>query len=407
MQAWIHQIEGSKQGLEILRKNNLVYIAWEERTGKTLTSILICEEFEKAKTILIITKKKAIEGWENTLNSFCTNKKYIVTNYHAAKKVKIKPDLVILDEAHSYISGYPKRSSMWLEVFKLTKGLPVIFMSATPYAQGTSLLFNQLTLCSFSPWKIYKDFYEWFKVYADRDKNGEYKVVYRNAGLTAIDYTKTMTTKVVEDIKHLFMTKTRQDIGFEHEPEDKLHYIELSKPVIEAYNKIVKDKVLHFTHSETKKDYSLICDSPIKTRWSLHMLEGGTAKVNNDYLVLGNTEKVDYILKTWGDTKNLVIMYQYKADKLKLERYFKNALLLQSTSFAEGIDLSNYKHLVIYSQDFSTARHSQRRARQASVNRQEPITVHFLLVKKGISEKVYSTVSINKKNFVDTVFERI
>jgi len=203
------------------------------------------------------------------------------------------------------------------------------------------------------------------------------------------------------------MTKTRKETGFEHEPNDKIHYIELSKPVVEVYNKIVKDKVLHFTHSETKKDYSLICDSPIKTRWSLHMLEGGTAKINNDYLVLGNTEKVDYILKTWGDTKDLVIMYQYKADKLKLERYFKNALLLQSTSFAEGIDLSNYKHLVIYSQDFSTARHSQRRARQANRNRQEEIIVHFLLVKKGVSEKVYNTVSVNKKNFVDTVFERI
>ena len=86
---------------------------------------------------------------------------------------------------------------------------------------------------------------------------------------------------------------------------------------------------------------------------------------------------------------------------------FKQAKLLQATSYAEGVDLHQYKHLVIYSQDFSTARHTQRRARQANKNRKEAIIVHFLLVKGGISERVYKTVSINKKNFVDTVFEVI
>jgi len=99
-------------------------------------------------------------------------------------------------------------------------------------------------------------------------------------------------------------------------------------------------------------------------------------------------------------------MYQYKAEKLKLEQHFKNASILQATSFAEGVDLSHKRHLVIYSQDFSTARHAQRRARQASKSREDSIVVHFLLAKKAISDQVYQTVSINKKNFVDSVFER-
>ena len=99
-------------------------------------------------------------------------------------------------------------------------------------------------------------------------------------------------------------------------------------------------------------------------------------------------------------------MFQYKADLMKLERHFKNARLLQATSYAEGVDLSTYKHLVIYSQDFSTSKHTQRRARQANLERKEPINVHFLLVKKAISEQVYKTVSLNKTNFVDSVFER-
>jgi ERCC4-related helicase len=120
--------------------------------------------------------------------------------------------------------------------------------------------------------------------------------------------------------------------------------------------------------------------------------------------VLNNTEKVDYIKKHFGDTEDLVIMYNYKAELTKLSAHFKKAKLLQGTSYAEGVDLSMHKHLVVYSQDFSTARHTQRRARQANMNRKEPITVHFLLVKKAISEEVYKTVSINKKNYVDSVF---
>jgi len=137
------------------------------------------------------------------------------------------------------------------------------------------------------------------------------------------------------------------------------------------------------------------------------MLEGGTLKINDDYITLGNIEKVDYILTKWGDTKDIVIMYNYIEEEFKLKRYFKHARILQSTSYAEGVDLSMYKHLVVYSKDFSTARYTQRRARQANIERKDPINVHYLLVKNAVSHKAYKTVSVNKKNYVDTVFERI
>jgi ERCC4-related helicase len=130
------------------------------------------------------------------------------------------------------------------------------------------------------------------------------------------------------------------------------------------------------------------------------------AKIGKNYHILRNSEKIQYIINNWGDTEDLVIMYNYIAEQDKLQQHFKKALILQATSYAEGVDLHKYKHLVVYSQDFSTARHTQRRARQANKQREEPITVHFLLVKKAISEQVYKTVSVNKKNFVDSVFKR-
>ena len=110
----------------------------EERTGKSLTAILMAET-SLAKRILIITKKKAMKGWHETLNEFEHTKNYTVINYHSVDKVAGPFDLVILDESHYAVSGYPKRSSIWKKVAEQVKGLPIIYCSATPHAQGRQL----------------------------------------------------------------------------------------------------------------------------------------------------------------------------------------------------------------------------------------------------------------------------
>lgn len=402
MTPYPHQIEYAERGLPILKNNGLVYYAMEERTGKTLTSILLCE-MTAALRILVVTKKKAMDGWNETIDAYKPKKEYVVINYHSVDKVDGIFDLVILDEAHSYISGYPKRSGIWKKVLAKVSGLPIIYMSATPHAQGRQLLFNQLALCSWSPFRKYANYYRWYADFAWRDKHGQTEKL-KLHGRFVETYKKVNDEMVKKFTDHLFVTATRRELGFEHEPEDMLHYIELSKPVKTAYNLLMKDEILEFEYND--EDKLLVCDSNMKLRTSLHMLEGGVLKVDEDYLVLNNNEKVNYIKENWGDNEKTVIMYNYKAERKKLEQHFKKALLLQATSYAEGVDLSGYDNLIIYSQDFSSARHTQRRARQANKKRDTPITVHFLLVKKGLSEQVYKTVSKNKKNFVDSVFER-
>lgn len=389
------QVALAEQALSLLREHAIAYLACEERTGKTLAAILTAEKAD-ITNVLVLTKKKALEGWFDTLKQFEHEKIYYVTNYHQACNVQFKPDLVILDEAHNYISGYPKRSVMWNEVKRLTAGKPLLLISATPHAQGYQQLYHQFALSDWSPWACYKRFYDWFKVYGI-----PYSLKINGEDIPQYDRTNPVC---YDEVKHLFITSTRASLGFEHEPEDVLHYVTLSDYTIDIYNKLVDKKK---RIAELEGYGKLICDTSSKLRVSLHMLEGGCAKIDDTYIVLPNTEKVDYIKQTFGDTTDMVIMYQYIAEGQKLRASFKNALILQGTSFAEGVDLHEYKHLIIYSQDFSTARHTQRRARQANLNRLEPIKVHYILVKGGISSNVYKSVSINKKNFVDTVFEVI
>jgi len=392
MKPYDYQVQLAAEAAEILREHMMVYLAMEERTGKTLTSILVAESLQ-VNNILVITKKKALDGWNETLAKYNPSKRFDVINYHKALHMTGKYDLVILDEAHNYISSFPKPGKIWKEVKEIVYGLPIIYISATPHAQGPQQLYHQFKLNAWSPWKSYINFYNWFRVY------GKPYTLEIN-GINVPQYDRCETDLIMNSVKHLFITKTRSDLGFEHEPEDVVHFIELSKPTRNTYNELLEHDLV-----ELSIGY-LVCDTNSKLRTSLHQLEGGTIKIEDKRYVLANTEKVDFILDKFGDTETLVIMYNYQAELQKLEQHFKRARILQATSYAEGVDLSGYDNLVIYSQDFSTARHTQRRARQANLRRSTPIRVHYLLVKNGISHQCYKTVSLNKKNFVDSVFKR-
>ena len=388
-----YQVEKASEAYEILREHAIVYLAMEERTGKTLTSLVVAEQ-AAVNSVLIITKKKALDGWRDTLKAYKHSKVYTVTNYHQAKKFSgADYDLVILDESHNYISSYPKTSAMWRSVKLLTLGKPLIYISATPYAQGPQQLYHQFALSTWSPWSKFSTFYNWFSLFGK-----PYSIEIN--GIQIPQYDRVDRDLILGCVNHLFVTATRNELGFKHEPEDVVHEVELSKATKSAYNELLKHDLVELSIG------MLVCDTSPKLRTSLHQLEGGTIKIEDDRHVLPNTEKVDFIISEFGDVESLVIMYNYKAEKIKLESHFKNALLLQATSYAEGVDLHEYQDLVIYSQDFSTARHTQRRARQCNTNRDTPINVHYLLVKGAISAQVYKTVSINKKNFVDSVFNR-
>ena len=159
-----HQIEIANLAYPILRDNMMVYLACEERTGKTLSAILLAELCD-VTNVQVITKKTAIKGWSDTLKAYSHKKIYSVTNYHQAKKVTTKPDLLILDESHNYISSYPKTGQLWKDVAEVARGVPIIYISATPHAQGPQQLFHQFKLSTWSPWAKYKNFYRWFGIY--------------------------------------------------------------------------------------------------------------------------------------------------------------------------------------------------------------------------------------------------
>ena len=406
MKPWIHQSIGADRGYKILQKYGILYLAWEERTGKFLTALLIAEQAVVIKILIITKKGKPLEDWNELLETYPLNKIYHAVNYHQVNKMTDRDwDLVILDESHNYVSGYPKISKLWHEVRRFTRGKPIIYMSATPYAQTPALLYHQLALSDWSPFKRYKNYKHWHQDYGIPYT----KWVYQKQ---VPMYDKVIDDKVLDQVDHFFTTMTRAELKFEHEPEDHLHYIDLWQHTINRYNSILKHKVFE------SKTAIIEYDTKTKLRYGLHMLEGGVLKHTtfelnrngkpkavSSHFDMGNTEKIDYIKQTWGDKENVAIMYHFIGECKKLRNHFKHAEILQATTHAEGISLMHIEHLIIYSQDYSTSKHTQRRARQANMKRDSPIIVHFLLVNKGISEEVYDTVSRNKLNYVDEMFK--
>ena len=389
-----HQIDISNKAYQILKSNGLVYLSLEERVGKSGIALRVCE-MSVLQNFLVITKKKALDGWNEHIQNLDLKKNYTIINYHSLHKLgKDNFDLVIVDEAHAYLSKYPKPGTIWKDVAKLTKHKPIIYLSATPSAQGYSLLFHQFALSDWSPWRHYSNFYKWFNVYGvprTRFIGGkQFKV-----------YDDTKEDLVRKDIDHLFISYTRQELGFEHEPNDVIHFVELNESTKSRYKYLENDNYLLL-----EEGVEILAESPMSLMTKLHQIEGGTIKFEEQSYTLGNTEKISFIKEKFGDTEDMVIFYHYKQEEKLLKENFKKAIILQATSFAEGVDLSMYTHLIVYSMNFSTAQYTQRRARQANMKRDKAIDVHFILVKGGISEQVYTTVAVNKKNFVNSYYMR-
>ena len=416
-----HQTEISLQAYGLLKRYGWVYLAMQERTGKTLTSILVAE-MSKCTNILVITKAKALKGdddkdivsatggWAGALNLFLkvksvnqvwktATKTYTIVNYESIHKISGKYDLVIIDEAHSKIAAYPKVSLTWNKVYAFTKGKPVIYLSATPSAQSHSQLYHQLKLCTFSPWAKYKNFYDWFNVYGlpetKRIGGGQQIIVYDKC-----------RDDLIQKIKDtFFISYTRKQLGFKVEPVNVKVYIEPSPYTKKLYNILSNDKVITADKFMVDVECDYIADSVIRHRVGMHQIEGGTLKISDTQSIkLGNTEKIDWIKKEYGDSSNIVIFYQFVHEEILLKEHFNNARILQGTSYAEGVDLSMYETLIIYSMDYSTAKYSQRKARQANIARVDDINVIYLLMKGAISDQVYTTVCENNKNYVDSYF---
>ena len=69
-----------EQGYKIISDHKFLYLAMEVRTGKTLTSLGICNKIG-VERVLFITKKKAISSIQSDYDLYNPNYELTVINY--------------------------------------------------------------------------------------------------------------------------------------------------------------------------------------------------------------------------------------------------------------------------------------------------------------------------------------
>jgi hypothetical protein len=389
-----HQVEGAKWALETIRDHGLAYLSWQERTGKTLTALLTVEN-SKAKTCLIVTKKKAIDGWTSTLKEWEHTTTFQVINYESIHKVKGSFDFIILDESHHAISSVGRTSKTWKNVSKFTTKKPILYLSATPYAEHLGLIYHQLKLSSWSPFRLDKTFYDWFRRY------GISKMTRTPYGLVET-YSKYEDDIILDMIEHLFNFKTRSEVGIEHEPQVNVVKIPLLETTKQVINDCIKMEMFILN------DIEIPLDSPMKIRTTHYQLEGGTLKTDTGRLFLNSgREKIEYIKANYDESK-IAIMAHFIAERELLEKLFPRATILSSDGHAEGVDLHRIDKLIIYSMSFKTSKYTQRLARQANHNRRTEIIVDILVGDRpAIGYDVYHSVAVKKENFDNNSYKRI
>ena len=133
------------EGADILQRHGFVYLTMEVRTGKTLTSLGICDKIN-AQRVLFLTKKKAISSITSDTDLLCPSYEFWCINYESMHKLPpIKFDVIILDEAHG-MGAFPKPSKRAKDVRMMIakNGAKVILLSGTPTPESYSQMYHQV-----------------------------------------------------------------------------------------------------------------------------------------------------------------------------------------------------------------------------------------------------------------------
>mgnify|MGYP003114797562 FL=1 len=389
----------------ILSNSNFVYLAMEVRTGKTLTSLGVCEKLG-VDNVLFLTKKKAIQSISNDYDKLCPVGFSLFTiNYESMHKAPdLKWDIIICDESHS-LGAFPKpnkRARGVKDLISKSKA-KVILLSGTPTPESYSQMYHQVYGVKGNPFASYKNFYRFCDKY----------VLVKERMINSLrirDYSQGLDS-ILEAVKPYTISLTQSEAGFVTETTENVLEVTLEDNTYVIANMLKKDLVVE-GESEV-----ILADTPVKLMMKLHQLYSGTIKFES-----GNSMVIDYskaeFIKEHFKGKKIGIFYKFKEELNALKEVFQDDLVtelspfertnkniaLQIVSGREGISLRQADCLVYYNIDFSATSYWQSKDRMTTKDRLKN-KVYWIFSKGGIESKIYKAVT-KKKDYTLRHFKR-
>ena len=400
-----YQIEIIDKGCKVLRDNGLLYLSMEVRTGKTLTSLGICEKIG-VSNVLFITKKKAMSSIKSDYQMMSPNFDIHIINYESLHKIPdTKWDVIICDEAHSMgaLNKPNKRAKMVKELIQVNR-CRLILMSGTPTPESFSQMYHQVYGHPNNPFSQYKSFYKWAKDYINVRQR------YINSMLIN-DYSAGIKQKILGDMQPYMISYTQKEAGFKSVIEEEVLEVDMSDKTYSMCKRLQRDLVLEGS------DETILADTAVKLMQKLHQMYSGTVIFESGKSAVLDDTKAHFIHDNFCGSK-VAIFYKFKAELKALKSVYGDLLTedleefndtdksiaLQIVSGREGISLRNAKYIIYYNIDFSATSYWQSRDRMTTKTRTHN-KVYWVFSRGGIEYKIYKAVN-GKKNYTVSHFRR-
>lgn len=398
-----YQVAIATQCCAILKKYHLCFLILQPRVGKTLTSIYAAELYG-AKKVLFLTKKKAIQSIIDDHAKIQSQINITVINYEQMYNLEDDFDFIICDESH-VLSAFPLPSKKTKHLKKIAAGKPIIFLSATPTSESYSQIFHQLWVSSFSPFP-HVNFYKWSYDYVRLKK----KYVF-NRQLN--DYSDADRQKVEAMTKHLFISYTQKQAGFDMPVQEHILTVKMQDSTYWLANRLRQDKVFIGVNGS-----EIVADTEVKMMSKLHQIFSGTVIDEDGKYIAFDHSKAKFIADRFKG-KKIAIFYKYKSEEVLINEYFSNTtsdpkefnesndktFVSQVQSGREGINLSTADCLVMFNIDFSAVSYFQSRARLQTKDRVKASDVYWIFSEGGIEGRIHKAV-MNKKDYTTNYFRK-
>lgn len=398
----------STDAAKMLQWLKICYLSMMPRTGKTLTALSAAEKYG-AKSVLFLTKKKAIGSIKSDYDLLAPSFKLICINYEQVYNLSpdYEFDLVILDEAHG-LGQFPTMAERSKQLRKLCVDKPIIYLSGTPTPEGYSQLFHQFHISSFSPFKEYANFYKWTKDYVTVKKKYFY-----NREIN--DYSHADKEKVERATKHLFISYTQEEAGFNKVIEEKILKVQMQRGTYWLTDYLRKHRVY-----VGKDGQEILADTEVKLMNKMHQMFSGTVLTESKDGIVFDNSKAKFIREHFIG-KKIGIFYKFTAERIMLictygvdrltedpdefNRCDDKVFYSQIQSGREGVNLATADCLVFLNIDYAAVSYWQARERLQDKNRTKEAVIYWVFAEGGIEEKIYKAV-LDKKDYTLSHFKK-
>jgi hypothetical protein len=414
-----YQVELSKVACKKLQELAIVYLSFQVRTGKTLTSLETAQLYG-ARSVLFLTKKKAIDSIEGDYKMLNPGYDLIVANNESLHKVEGDFDLLIMDEAHR-IGSYPKPSKGAQDLRQRFSHLPLILLSGTPTPEGWSQIYHQFWISQRSPFSE-SSFYKWA---GNINKPNYVNVTQRTfAHGTVNDYSAGIYEKIFPVIEPYMVSFSQEEAGFIAKLNEHFCYVPMDPICKTLADLLMASGVVQGTTGMISAENAAALQMKIRQieSGSIILDPEGSEKIGRSITL--STAKADYIQERWPDEK-LVIFYIFKQELNIIKEVLKDrvttdlatfqskgnrqSIALQIQSGREGIRLSDGELLIFYSISHSAVSYWQGRDRLTTKERMET-NIYWLFSelngKPGIDKEIYDVV-MRKRDFTTAHFKKL